>query len=872
MVQLGADSLLVSDLIETSVDGVFLLDEDFQIFAWNQKMIAITGLSTDEAKGKTIFKISAQFKRDSFLEGLKRSLNNKGSVLRSKLIFNKIDHYETSISPFKLPFGEGIGSFVTLRKVEISRDDKFRPLVEESPIATAIYDKQGVPKYFNKSYGRIWGADQSISEKVLNSYNILEDEQLVSLGIMPFIEKAFAGKSAEIPPILYNPYDSRALRDTGLNSSKYVKGHLFPIKDKSGELEEVVIILNDITYQRQAEQILSEAHLKFERLTQGLPGVIYEYEEIGEAPNTFRYISEGCKEMFGVTPEETMLNTNLLEEKIHPDDIEDYRQSMQDSKFGAKNWEWTGRIVVENKVKWIEGKSSPAKLTDGSIVRYGLLLDITDKKKAEGRYQKAQERLQIALDGADLGLWEWDVERGKYLHNDSWAKSLGYTRDEFNKLFSDRYSLIHPDDLKNFQNETERPLEASDNISEVEYRMKRKDGQWVWILDRGKVLKRNKKGEVLKASGTLLDISKSKVTQSIIKQNEQLFTQLFENAPVGIVLLDEQHQVVQMNQGFEDLFGFSKDDVIGNQLNNIIVPKDYIQEAIDINTLTADGTVGFLESHRVNKSGELVPVIIYGVPVSLNQRTIGIYGIYVNISDRVKAEQELKTRNDELDNFVYKVSHDLRAPLSSILGLINLANHDDNEDDIHEYIGIIENRVQQLDSFINDVLSHSKNLKMEVKVDEIDFKKIIDDCFIELSYLPNSKNIIRRIAVNGGSFSSDVWRIREVFRNLISNAIKYSDSERDCSFVSIDVDIDMNEATITFEDNGIGIDTTSLPQIFEMFYRATTKAEGSGIGLYIVKNAIEKLGGNVIISSEPGVGSTFKINLPNHTKEAETKG
>lgn len=140
-------------------------------------------------------------------------------------------------------------------------------------------------------------------------------------------------------------------------------------------------------------------------------------------------------------------------------------------------------------------------------------------------------------------------------------------------------------------------------------------------------------------------------------------------------------------------------------------------------------------------------------------------------------------------------------------------------------MGLIETRVKQLDSFINDVLSHSKNLKLAITLDEI-------------------------------------------FRNLISNTIKYLNPHIEDPFASIDIVVTENAAIINFNDNGIGIAEGALPKVFEMFYRATEYSEGSGIGLYIVKNAIQKLGGEITIDSEIGVGTSFYIMIPNRKNEA----
>ena len=119
------------------------------------------------------------------------------------------------------------------------------------------------------------------------------------------------------------------------------------------------------------------------------------------------------------------------------------------------------------------------------------------------------------------------------------------------------------------------------------------------------------------------------------------------------------------------------------------------------------------------------------------------------------------------------------------------------------------------------------------------------------------------MAIDPHDFSSDLWRVKELFRNIISNAIKYSDPKKDCSYIAIDIKINKDRAQIQIEDNGIGIEDEALPKIFDMFYRATSSAEGSGIGLYIVKNAVEKLGGKVELTSTVKLGTRFNIILPN---------
>ncbi len=342
-----------------------------------------------------------------------------------------------------------------------------------------------------------------------------------------------------------------------------------------------------------------------------------------------------------------------------------------------------------------------------------------------------------------------------------------------------------------------------------------------------------------------------------------LFSELFNNSPMAIVLLDGVGNVQQVNRGFESLFGYSIQDVKGQSLNNFIVPQELETEGNDLNSLISAEQIIKIETTRLNRNKVPVSVIIYGVPIHFENKTIGIFGVYVDITDQKKIEEELKVRNSELDNFVYKVSHDLRAPLSSVLGLVNLAQMPGNDDNLKEYLKIIGDKVGQLDHFISDVLSHSKNLKLDVKTAYIDFKGVIDKTFQELSYMRGADQVEQDIQIKGSKFYSDSWRIAEIFRNLISNAIKYRKLNGEICRVSITISIDTQRASIIFKDNGIGIQADSLAKIFEMFYRASEQSQGSGLGLYIVRNAVEKLGGQVQVSSKFGEGTTFTLSIPN---------
>jgi signal transduction histidine kinase len=183
------------------------------------------------------------------------------------------------------------------------------------------------------------------------------------------------------------------------------------------------------------------------------------------------------------------------------------------------------------------------------------------------------------------------------------------------------------------------------------------------------------------------------------------------------------------------------------------------------------------------------------------------------------------------------------------------------------YIGMIEERVEKLDAFIRDLLAHSKSLNTEIKLGEVNLREIIDNCFDEMEYHPMTKKIDKRVEVKGVNFFSDALCMQEIMRNLISNAVIYSTEERPASYIHVKVRCGEKMCTITVEDNGIGIKKAYLDKIFQMFYRANETVEGTGIGLYIVQQSVNKLGGEIQVESKLNSGTKFTITLPNHLPE-----
>lgn len=222
--------------------------------------------------------------------------------------------------------------------------------------------------------------------------------------------------------------------------------------------------------------------------------------------------------------------------------------------------------------------------------------------------------------------------------------------------------------------------------------------------------------------------------------------------------------------------------------------------------------------------------------------------------------EELRKTNAELDRFVYSASHDLRAPLSSISGLIKLVHVDKNSNE--EYMRLIQNRVEAMDKFIGEIINFSRNARVEVERKPIRLKSMVDEIWEALNYFQGSERVklVADFDPNLTLFS-DSYRLKVILNNLLTNSIKYADCRKD-SFVRISTNRIDNQIDICVEDNGIGIHPQYHSRVFDMFYRATESSDGSGLGLYIAQEAVRKLNGAIEMHSEPGIGTRFKISIP----------
>lgn len=270
---------------------------------------------------------------------------------------------------------------------------------------------------------------------------------------------------------------------------------------------------------------------------------------------------------------------------------------------------------------------------------------------------------------------------------------------------------------------------------------------------------------------------------------------------------------------------------------------------------------------RIYDNDTLTFFVVLNFSAALPAAVMSVYLLislnHHNALQLIENNNLLSKTNTELDRFVYSTSHDLRAPLTSVMGLINITERSQNPAEVAKYLDMMRDRVHSLDRFIKDITDYSRNNRLEVKREKVNIVDLAQDVWESLKFSPEAENINFHIDIPSDlTVESDRNRLQVIIGNLISNAVRYHDSRKRDQYIRLRYQVSGRVFCIKVEDNGQGIDREYHSKIFEMFYRANEKSKGSGLGLYIVKEALMKLSGSIQLDSTPGLGTTITVKLP----------
>lgn len=513
----------------------------------------------------------------------------------------------------------------------------------------------------------------------------------------------------------------------------------------------------------------------------------------------------------------------------------------------------------------------------------GVLQDITLLRKAEDevrQYQKnleslvarrteqlakSEEKLQDALKLGNLTTWEFSFETKKYYGGGEISQIVGplpiagengeIEVEEFEKM-------IHPEDLPVYYNSFQRALKACDEnyIDYISYRIVRSDGEIRHLYLSIKIEMEDDQ-RYSKLYGTIQDITSMK----IIEEEKERLKALVEVTPDIVVVIDPQGELIYLNQSGRYFYGLLEKNQIKG-LNFFDLQKTDAKKVLKNTALPIAASEGIWkgETELASENNQIVPVSMVMVAHFGRDEAINSFSLIIrDISTQKRTEQDLLFKNAELDTFVYRASHDLRGPISSLLGLYQIVQYEIKDEKSLAFFEMFNKQILRLNGIILALINLTKIKENKAGLVQINFMDIINDAIDSFRHLNEFSNIKFQIKVNvKENFMSDKGMITTILQNLVENAIKYS--KRNIPAI-VDIRVESHHGkflTVRVEDNGIGIADDIQVKVFDMFFRGNEISRGSGLGLYILKNAVEKLKGKIILKSKENVGTTFIIELP----------
>jgi PAS domain S-box-containing protein len=374
--------------------------------------------------------------------------------------------------------------------------------------------------------------------------------------------------------------------------------------------------------------------------------------------------------------------------------------------------------------------------------------------------------------------------------------------------------------------------------------------------------------ELIKSSGSETEIPDGSGSLESDSGVSGIFGSLIENSPDIITRFDRTFRHVFINKAIEKYSAIPAKDWIGKTQEEMGLP----QEMIDLweknlGLVFSNGDSINFEFTQSGPEGEKYFDVLM-VPEYDEKKEINFVLSYVrDVSTLKETENLLKSKNSELDAFIYKASHDLKGPLASIIGIANVAKYEVRDKNALKMFEFISDSTKRLDSLLQNLLQISLISHSELNIEEIDIKKLFREIVLSLKHTSYAKDVDVNIQIDSGhTIKSDKKLLVSVFQNLIENSMKYKSRNDFEKIINITSRQKNGSWTIQIADNGMGISEKFKNRIFEMFFRANAEVSGTGLGLFIVKNSVVKLKGSISFKSKENEGTTFLLKFPIHIK------
>ena len=528
------------------------------------------------------------------------------------------------------------------------------------------------------------------------------------------------------------------------------------------------------------------------------------------------------------------------------------------------------RPVLLN-ARCLPGDSAPA-----TTRVHWVFFSAIERQRFETELLQARQRLQNLLLSSNAGTWEWHVPSGALKVNERWAAMLGWAMAETQALDQDlRSAQLHPDDCEQVAQQLAALLRGTQTEYVSDHRMRHRQGHWVWIKERGRVISRLPDGSPEWVFGTMVDISETMAQREALRRSEALLSRTNDLAGVGGWELDLRHQTLFWSaqtcriHGVPEGYQPSLDEAI-----------DFYPEAARAQIETAmrlameDGSGWDLELPFVRRDGTPLMVRALGVVDREDGKPLRLIGALQDVTDQHRLMQTLRlakltaeAASEAKSMFLANMSHEIRTPMNAIIGIAYLLADTPLNEDQAQLLGKLQIAGRSLLTLIDDVLDLAKIEAGEMTIERAAYS--LNDLLHELEAVFASqathKGLRWTLQVPTGlppRLMGDATRLRQVLSNLLSNAVKFTHS----GGVSLSVEMDENRLRFSVRDTGIGIATQAQGKLFQPFVQAdastTRRFGGTGLGLFISRRLVDLMGGRLSVRSAMGEGTEFSVTLP----------
>mgnify|MGYP006281491591 CR=1 FL=1 len=510
------------------------------------------------------------------------------------------------------------------------------------------------------------------------------------------------------------------------------------------------------------------------------------------------------------------------------------------------------------------------------------LRDLTPYRKAQDALREERRRLANIIEGTNVGTWEWNVQTGETVFDERWAAMVGYTLEELEPTTARTWEeLTHPDDLARAMDLLERHFGGELEAYDCELRMRHRDGHWVWIQDRGKVVDRTPQGEPLRMFGTHTDITERNRMVQALRESEETYRSLFARHSAIKLLLDpDTGDILDANAAAERFYGWSVEklkEMSIHDLNTLSLE----EVKAEMEAARADRRIHFEFRHR-RADGSVRDVEVFTSPVEMKGRTV-LHSIIHDITDQRRLEEQLhqSQKLEAVGRLAGGVAHDFNNMLAVIMGATELAIPEvPPESSLCEDLKQIDEAAQRSADLTRQLLAFSR--KQVVKPSPVNLNTLVVEHQQSLGRLIG-EDIHVKLGLDGELWDVfiDPSQVDQILTNLSVNA---RDAIQGVGTLTIDTENVVLEGAATsggdparegeyvllaVTDTGEGMDRETLEHIFEPFFTTREEGGGTGLGLATVYGIVQQNEGMIRVDSEPGRGTTFKIYLPRYQGEAE---